>query len=46
MEYCNGKNLRNFIDENANNNTLIPENILYNIICQICIGIKEIHKKK
>ena len=45
MEYCNGKNLRNFIDENANNNTLIPENILYNIICQICIGIKEIHNK-
>jgi len=45
MEYCNGKNLRNYIDENANNNTLIQENILYNIICQICTGIGEIHNK-
>ena len=45
MEYCNGKNLKNFIDGNANNNTLIPENILYNIICQICFGIEEIHNK-
>ena len=46
MEYCNGKNLKNFIDENANNNTLIPENILYNIINQICLGINEIYHKK
>jgi len=46
MEYCNGKNLRNFIDENINNSTLIPENILYNIINQICLSIKEIHNKK
>ena len=45
MEYCNGQNLRNFIDKNKNNNTLIEEDILYNIIKQVCIGIKEIHNK-
>ena len=43
MEYCDGQNLRDFI--NKNNNELIEENILYNIIKQICIGIKEIHNK-
>ena len=46
MEYCDGENLKNFIDKNRKNNTLIEENILYKIIKQICIGIKEIHKKK
>ena len=46
MEYCNGNNLRSFIDKNMNNCTLIQENILSNIISQICIGIKEIHDKK
>ena len=43
MEYCDGQNLRDFI--NKNKNELIEENILYNIIKQICIGIKEIHNK-
>ena len=42
MEFCSGDNLRNFINKNMNNNTLIKENILYDIIKQICIGIKEI----
>ena len=42
MEYCDGNNLRHFIDKNKNNKSLIKENILYNIIKQICIGIKEI----
>ena len=46
MEYCDGKNLKNYIDEYKKNNILIEENIIYNIIKQICIGIKEIHKKK
>ena len=46
MEFCDGDNLRNFINKNKNNNTLIEENILYDIIKQICIGIKEIHDKK
>ena len=46
MEFCEGENLRNFIDKNIDNNTLIQENILNNIIKQMCIGIKEIHNKK
>ena len=43
MEYCDGQNLRDFINEH--NNILIEEDILYNIIKQICLGIKEIHNK-
>ena len=46
MEYCDGQNLKEFINKNKNNNTLIEEKILYNIIIQICIGIKEIQKMK
>ena len=42
MEFCSEGNLRNFIDKNINNETLIKENIISNIIKQICIGIKEI----
>ena len=48
MEFCAGqnlKNLRDFININIKNNELIEEDILYNIIKQICIGIKEIHNK-
>ena len=43
MEYYAGTNLKEFIDKNIKNNKLIEENKLYNIIKQICIGIKEIH---
>jgi len=32
MEYCDGDNLRNFINKNKNNKELINEKILYNII--------------
>ena len=46
MEFCEGDNLRSFIDKNMNKNTLIEENIINIIIKQICIGIKEIHNKK
>ena len=42
MEYCSEGNLRNFIDKNIDNDTLIKENIISNIIKQICIGIKKI----
>ena len=45
MEYCNGKNLKNYLDEFKKNDILIEENILYEIIKQLCIGIKEIHNK-
>ena len=46
MEYCAGQNLSDFININIKNNELIEENILYNIIKQICLGIKEIYKMK
>ena len=46
MEYCSEGNLRNFIDKNIDNETLIKENIIINIIKQICIGILEIHNLK
>ena len=46
MEYCDGKNLKDFINKSIKNNKLIEENIIYNIIKQICIGIKEMHKMK
>ena len=45
MEYCAGKNLKNFIKEHNENNELIEENIIYNIIKQICLGIKNIFIK-
>jgi len=45
MEYCDGQNLRDFIKEHINNNELIDEDILSNIIKQICLGLKEIHNK-
>ena len=44
MEYCEN-DLKNFINEYKNKNELLDENIIYNIIKQICLGIKEIHKK-
>ena len=34
MEYCDGRNLRDFININIKNNELIEENILYSIIIQ------------
>ena len=45
MEYCEGQTLRALIDKNKKKNELIEEDILYNIIKQICLGIKEIHDK-
>ena len=46
MEYCNGQNSKDYINKHIENNKLIEENIIYNIIRQICIGIKEMHKMK
>jgi len=45
MEYCDGQNLRDFINKHNKNNELIEEDILSNIIKQICLGLKEIHNK-
>ena len=45
MEYCEGQNLKDFINKSIKNNELIEEDKLSNIIRQICEGIKEIHDK-
>jgi len=46
MEYCDGKNLDDIIKEHKDKDELIEEKLIYNIIKQICLGIKEIHNKK
>ena len=43
MEFCEGQNLRDFINKSKITNYVIEEDKLYNIIKQICIGLKEIH---
>ena len=45
MEYCEGKDLRSFINDYIQKNQLIEEDILYNMIKHICFGIKEMHNK-
>ena len=45
MEYCEGQNLKDFINKSIKNNELIEEDELCSIIEQICEGIKEIHDK-
>ena len=45
MEYCDNKDLKSFINIHKNNNELINEEVIYNIILDICYGIKEIHSK-
>ena len=46
MEYCEGQNLKDFINKYRNKNELIDDKILYTIIKKLCICIKEIHNKK
>ena len=43
MEYGGNKDLKKYIDEQ---NHLIDEKIIKDIIIQICLGLKEIHKNK
>ena len=50
MEYCDGKNLEEFIKNHKKNNEndinkFINEVTLFNIIKQLCSGLKEIHDK-
>ena len=45
MEYCDGINLKEFIEEYRAKNELIHQNFLNKIIKQICLGIKVIHSK-
>ena len=44
MDYAGEKNLKDFIENYKNENELIPENIIINIIKQICKGLYDIHK--
>ena len=43
MEYCENKDLKSFINNHENNNQYINEDVIYNIVLDICYGIKEIH---
>ena len=45
MEFCEGSDLKKFIMDYKDKHLLIGENIIYNIVLEICLGIKEIHKK-
>ena len=45
MEYCDGLDLRKFIDDHKKSNELIKKNIILHIISGICNGLKEIHDK-
>ena len=46
MEYCDNSDFYNFIKEHKENNKLIDEKIIFEIINNICHGLKEIHYKK
>ena len=46
MEYVGYSNLKNFIKNHKEQEELIEENIIENIIRQICIGLKDIHKNE
>ena len=46
MEYCEGKDLKKYIDEHKQNNTKIDEKQIYKFIIDICNGLMAIHSKK
>ena len=46
MEYCDGLDLRKYINEHKETNKLIEKDLIYHIISDICKGLKEIHSKK
>ena len=43
MEFCDGLDLRNFINEHRGSKQFINENLIFYIILHICLGLKEIH---
>ena len=45
MEYGGDTDLKKYILERNKSNCLIDEKIISDIIIQICLGLKEIHKK-
>ena len=44
MEYGGESDLNKFIKQYKDKDTFIDEKIIANIIIQICLGLKEIHK--
>ena len=46
MEYCNGLDLRKLINNHKEKKKSIEKELIFQIISDICLGIKEIHKKK
>ncbi len=44
MEYAGNSNLKTFINKYRDRNELIDEQIIKDIILQICLGLKKIHK--
>ena len=45
MEYCEGLDLRKYINDHKNKLEYIDKNIIYHILSDICSGLKEIHDK-
>ena len=45
IEYCEGLDLKQFIKQYKSKNEKIDEEFIYNIVSDICLGIKEIHQK-
>ena len=45
MEFCDGLDLRKLINEHKENKSFINKHLIYHIIFNICLGLKEIHKK-
>ena len=46
MEYIEGDNLKQFIENKKAKGQLIDEKIIYQIILQICMGLQKIHENK
>ena len=46
MEYCEGNDLRKLINKYKDEGKLMDEQLIYSIVLDICLGIKEIHKNK
>ena len=45
MEYCEGLDLRKYINDHKDKSEYIDKNIIYHILSDICSGLKEIHDK-
>ena len=43
MEFCENKDLKSFINNHKDDDQYINEEVIYNIVLDICYGIKEIH---